>query len=325
MTKKEFNDLLALCQGETEDTLFIQAAVKEVAYSGNPHFIYDLIEYCPAVDTLENMRILEDAIIALASLNNNIIIAYEFMFEMATDFEIKNFNLRRFEELIILSGNPKLIHYCIRCIKGSNVPKMLEALYATRSEKYITYVKQKYDHSVNKELYPGETIFNDEYDAALEKAKTDLYFPNWIYAFETSDFQLLCQRVISSKVPYFINELADYFEYLIAYVLKDDVEVISMLGGLIEHLNVAIKEYGTTLDKYEYAWSIDSVDKGAVEEDVISSGEVKFMYYFIDIPGANKEELYKAIKDSGNQKYIDLIKPNINPDGSNPTKVILPS
>lgn len=308
MTQKDFEDSLKLAQLRSADNVSIMSIVLRIAYSGNQHFIYDLIEYCPGVDTPEYMKVLEDAILGLATYKNNILIAYEFMYEMATDFEIKNFNLEGFEKFIIASGNPKYMSYCILCIKGTNVPRMLKALYETKSEKYLERIKDKYDHSVNKDTYPYFTIFNDAYDKELEASSKIIYVPAWMYALKTSHPYSMTRAVINSENPYFINELADYFEYFIKYVLKkEDYQSIDYYEKLILSLNEAIKIYGYMLDKYEYSWSIERCNKKEMQQDVIEAEDAKFMYYFRDIPGANIEELDEAIKRSDNTKYINLI------------------
>lgn len=297
VTQNGFKDILAYCQGNEKGQL-IPVLVKTIAGCGNQHFIYDLIQHCPQIATPENMRIFEQGIIDLAQAKNNPTIAYEFMFEMATDFKIQNFDLERFEKLIIDYQNPKLMDYCIRCIKGTNVPRMLSALYATGSLKYIARVKQKYEeHNVNQELYPAEQVFNEEYDQALASARENAYTPFWIDEdqFTSPTLEELCARVVAAKKPYLINELADYFEYLLDYNEPDE-QFRLMLEALIEILKRAMKKQGEMLDKYEFSWSVKRADVPSMQEDVIASGDVKFMTYFIDIPGSDPEILTEAIR-----------------------------
>ena len=207
----------------------LREAVNQLSYSDNYHLIYNFIEYNPDVDDKEFMRILEDAIIRIATERNNPLIAYEFMYEMATDFKIKNFDLDKFENYIISTKNPKFMDYCIRCIKGTNVPRMLKALYDTKSVKYISRVKEEYNHGVNSEEYWQFTLFDEEYDKALEESKKKLYIPEWFRFFDNSSAEAFCKAVIETKNPYLINELVDYLEYLIDFKMgKDDSKKIEL-------------------------------------------------------------------------------------------------
>lgn len=303
----------------------LREVVNQLAYYDDYHLIYDFIEYNPDVDDKEFMRILEDAIIRIANDRNNPLIAYEFMYEMATDFKIKNFDLNRFENYIISTKNPKFMDYCIRCIKGTNVPRMLKALCDTKSVKYISRVKEEYNHGVNAEEYWHFILFDEEYDKALAEAKKILYIPNWFVLFDNSSPEAFCKEVIENKNPYFINELADYLEYLIEFKLgENDLEKISLLKSLIEALNEAIIKYGEMLDKYEYAWSVKGMDKILLQREIIKVGDPKFMYYFREIPGADAIELDEAINLTGNEKYIERLKEEKRTSGEGNTLTLEP-
>ena len=97
--------------------------------------------------------------------------------------------------------------------------------------------------------------------------------------------------------------MADYIEYLKDYKKLDEASSTKYL----KQTQQKIEEKNDPLHSYEYAWSINSSDKDALSEIVIKSENPKLMYYFREIPGANKEKLEQAIENTGNQRYIDKI------------------
>lgn len=303
MTKEQFEKILDSCI-HSDNLDYILEKAKEVADSRDPYFICSFPEHVQNKKlTKEVMSVLETGIVNTKEW----IPIYEFMFEM-TDFEIKNFNIELFEDLIIKSNNPKLMYYSIIFAKGTNVPKMLKALYETKNEKYIRKVKEDYEESYNKEEYPEDVIFDSTYNEALKAAGEELFFPESLkkYREKGESIETIVNKVIAAKDPYGIIEAADYCEYLLDY-FDHKGKFGEKLEGHIKKLNEAIKQYGDVLHKYEYAWSIDRSNKLELQKDIIDSGDVKFMFYFRDIEGANREELDKAIDESGNIEYIDKI------------------
>jgi len=299
MTKEEFEKIKTSCL-ISDDQDYILEQAKLVAESQNPYFICDFPEYIQKEKlTREVMKVLEDGILE----TKQPIPIYEFMFEM-TDFGIETFDIKRFEDEIIKLNNPKLLYYTIIFIKGANVPKMLDALCKTQNEKYITLAKEDYEESYNKEEYPEEEVFTKEYYKQLEASKEKHYFPESLTKYSDplflTDFVI---NVLEKGNAYEIIELADYIEYLKDYKKLDEASSTKYL----KQTQQKIEEKNDPLHSYEYAWSINSSDKDALSEIVIKSENPKLMYYFREIPGANKEKLEQAIENTGNQRYIDKI------------------
>lgn len=261
--------------------------IEEVLKLGNAYEICDFAESNETACTPENMKKLEDAIIKIG----DIVHIYEFMFLMV-DSGIKEFNLKRFEEIIRNSKNAKLMCYCVGFVPGIDTEAMLNALYETKNVKYIERLSDE-EYGLDINSLPG-------YHQKLEEAKLYDYFPECLNQFGTTDINELREKAIESKDPYLINEVADYLEYLEEYK--------GFKGIDIAPLQEAQLEYADPLNLYEFAASVKGSDKQAFQNQVVKSGMAKYMYYMYEyVEGVNKKELAEAIKVAGNEKYIEKI------------------
>ena len=286
MIKNNYQHFLEQCQSCNEARV-MNLITLEVAESSDPYLICDYAENVKAADTVENITELENAMIKTGDLVH----MYEFMFLMV-DSEINNFNLKRFEEIIKKSNNPKLMCYCIGFVPGIDFDSMLEALYETKNVKYIERLSSE-EFEIDIDTLPG-------YQEKLERARKYDYFPDCLSQFNTKDVNILMTKAIQSKSPYLINEMADYIEYLRDYK--------SITEYNIEPLQQAQLKYADPLHLYEFAASIADSDKEAFQNAVIDRGIPKYMYYVYEyVSGVNKEELEKSIKETGNVKYINKI------------------
>jgi len=241
----------------------------------NPYFICHWAESMPGIDTKESIETLENAIIA----TEDIVHIYEFMFLMA-DMGIENFDIERFEDIIIASKNPKLMYYILDYVPGVNEKKLLKALCDTKCEKYLLLASANH-------IIPQEVLIEaHRHNFVPEALKVQLkrggkYTTQW--------------NVISSKNPYLINEFAEYYGH------DEDINFDALQNAMINT--------GDILHIYEFACSVPGADKEKIVDIIIQRKMVKYMYYCYEyLEGADKEKLKEAIKESGNQKYIDKMQ-----------------
>lgn len=273
----------ALTSDNREEVLAIS---KRISFMDS-YKICDFAENVKLADEPENMRWLEDGIIR----NKDLVHIYEFMFLMV-DSGVKNFNLKRFENIIIESKNPKLMCYCIGFVPGIDFNRMLNALYETKCAKYIERLGDE-EFGLDVNSLPG-------YHKKVEAAKKYDYFPESLSVFGTRDISRLISVAIESKNPYLINEVADYIEYLAEY--KD------VIGLDITSLENAQHMYADPLHLYEFAASIKSSNKIAFQNRVVDSNMPKYIYYMYEyVPGVNREALKSVISKSENKKYMNKV------------------
>ncbi len=267
---------------------YVKEVAKDIVLT-DPYTICTFAEYVDLVDNPQIMPILEKGIISFG----DIVHIYEFTFLMV-DCHRQYFNLPAFERLIKSSKNPKLMFYSIAFVPGIDILSMIEALYATKSEKYIEKLQ-------SKEVDLEDIIDWDEFEEKLEEARNYQYFPEILRQYQKPGINLL-NSVLQTKNPYLINELADYLEYLRDYKGLDTVD------DFLEILGYAMARIPEPLHHYEFAASITYCDKEMFQKRVAASKQIKYLYYlYAYVNGTNKEELRELINQSGNQKYIAKI------------------
>jgi len=271
--------------------------------SGDPYIICDLLEKTKGGLNNIYLRDLENAIIK----TNDIVQIYEFLF-LAVDMNINGFDRERFEAIIRQSGNAKLMCYCMEFVPGTNIELMLKSLENTRNAKCMEMLINNEEY---KDVFEIVKQINPTYEDTVEKAKSFDYYPESLKEFIDSrnDISTLKRRVICTKNPHLITELANYIEYLNEYKNQ---------SYDINDLLLAQEQIGDPMQSYEFLSSVNVENKNGLIQAVINSKKVKFMYYIYEyVPGLTEEEkslLKSCIESSSNKKYKDAIKENAQLD-----------
>lgn len=280
--------------------------IEERINSKDPYTICDVLEETKGGPNGIYLKKLEDAIVA----TNDIVQIYEFMF-MAVDMNIVGFDRERFERIIRQSGNAKLMCYCMEFVPGTNIEEMLKALEQTKNAKYTEMIIKDEEYS---DVYEEIKRINPNYEQAVEDAKQFDYFPKSLEQFieYKDDISVLKTKVMDTKNPHLITELANYIEYLNEYKEK---------SYNIEDLTAAQEELEDPMQAYEYLASVSVKDKTGLIQTVINSGRVKFMYYvYAYVPGLTEEEkdkLKEGIKENDiSGKYKEMIEDETNFEGN---------
>ena len=261
----------------------VDPKIEEDINSGNPYRICDLLEETQGGPNGIYLRKLEDAIIN----TNDIVQIYEFMF-LAVDMNIPNFDRERFEKIIRDSNNPKLMCYCMAFVTGTNIRTMLLALENTKNVKYMEMIANNEEYS---DVFEEVKKIDPQYEEKMEKAKDFNYFPESLKGFShlKDNIPELKKKVIKSRNPNLITELANYIEYLNEY--KGKSYDISDLVTVQEQLK-------DPMQAYEFLASVNVECKSTLIQVVIDSGIPKFMYYVYEyVPGLTESEK-KQIKES---------------------------
>ena len=200
--------------------------------SNDPYVICDLLEQTRGGIYLKD---LEDAIIK----TNDITQMYEFLF-LAVDMKIPGFDQKRFEDIIIKSENPKLMCYCIGFVPGIALIKMVEALINTHNTKYMEMILTNEEY---EDILPEVQRLFPNYNEEVEKSKQFDYFPTSLEEFKEykKNISLLKQKIIETKNPHLITELANYIEYLNEY--KEGKIDISELTLIQEEIGDPMQTY----------------------------------------------------------------------------------
>lgn len=280
--------------------------VEKAINEGNPYTICDLLETTKGGTNGIYLKELEDAIIK----TKDIVQIYEFMF-LAVDMNITGFDRDRFEGIIRESKNPKLMCYCMEFVPGTNIKDMLEALQQTRNVKYMEMLISNEEYS---DVLEEVKKINPNYEEDVAEAKKCDYYPESLRAFVDlkEDIIELKNKVVSTKNPHLITELANYIEYLNEYKGK---------AYDIEDLVIAQEETKDPMQAYEFLASVNMKNKSGLIQSVINSNRVKFMYYvYAYVPGLTeqeKEELQNSIfqKDL-NGKYKRMFENETNLDSN---------
>ena len=285
MSRPLFDSMMDVCR-DSNDMGLITMNAKQIAWMG-PYQICDFAENVKLADTPEIMKRLEDGMVR----SKDLVHIYEFMFLMV-DCEINNFDLKRFEEIIRNSKNPKLMCYCLGFVPGIDSDQMLNALYETGNAKYIERLADE-EYEIDIDSLPN-------YHQQLERANSNDYFPECLKQFENDDIGQLTRLVIATKDPYLINEMADYVEYLTEYKGVEGLDISALQSAQFKHAD--------PLHLYEFAASVASSNKLGFQTAVIEHGRAKYMYYMYEyVAGVDKGELREAIKITGDSKYIEKV------------------
>lgn len=254
----------------------VDPEIEEKIKSGNPYTICDLLESTKGGINGIYLRKLENAIIQ----TNDIVQIYEFLF-LAVDMNIRGFDRERFERIIRESKNPKLMCYCMEFVPGTNIEAMIKALEETQNAKYMEIIIKDDEY---EDVLEKVRQFDPEYEEKVEKAKKFDYYPESLKEFKDlkDDISQLKKKVIATKNPHLITELANYIEYLNEYKEQNYD---------IDDLVLAQEETKDPMQAYEFLASVDVKNKSGLIQNVIQSGRVKFMYYvYAYVPGLEKEE-----------------------------------
>lgn len=276
--------------------------IEERINSKDPYIICDVLEETKGGPNGIYLKKLEDVIVA----TNDIVQIYEFMF-IAVDMNIAGFDRERFERIIRQSGNAKLMCYCMEFVPGTNIELMVEALEQTKNAKYMEMIMKDEEYS---DVYEKVKRINPNYEQSVEDAKQFDYFPESLEQFieYKDDISVLKSKVMNTKNPHLITELANYIEYINEY--KE--------GSYdIEDLTLAQEELEDPMQAYEYLASVSVKDKTGLIQAVINSGRVKYMYYvYAYVPELTEEEqniLKEEIKiQDTSGKYKEMLEDKTN-------------
>ena len=174
------------------------------------------------------------------------------------DLGISNEKLSSLEDVILKSGNAKLIRYCIGFVPGIDLDRYLNALYDTNSYWDIKELStgDEYKNPENVELL--ERVELDEYKRAINKAEkcaqSGEYFPKSLedYKEQKDDIDLLMKKVIETKSPYLICELANYVEHLPKIEDEDKLTFLEKLAN-------AELATGDSMGIYEFVSSVENI------------------------------------------------------------------
>lgn len=201
------------------------------------------------------------------------------------DLGIHDEKIKKLENAILDSKNAKLIRYCIGFVPGIDLDKYLEALYDTKSYWDIKALSVGRDYIDANEVANPELLkrvkssgYNDILNKAKQAAKDKKYFPeSLIKEFEEQkrDLNQLVNRIINSKSPYLICELANYIEHLEEIQDEEKKTLIEKLAKaeLLTHDSMGI---------YEFLSSVESVSQNMFKKmvrEIIEIGDEKYMKY----------------------------------------------
>ena len=240
---------------------------------GNPYRINKWIEDTYGISASEMI----DAIIK----TGDILQIYEFLYlivdakkefafyKSLNDLGISDEKLKQLEEVILKSKNAKLIRYCIGFVPGIDVDRYLKALYDTNSYWDIKELStgDEYKNPENVELL--ERVELDEYKRAINKAEkcaqSGEYFPKSLedYKEQKDDIDLLMKKVIETKSPYLICELANYVQHSLQIEKEKKLRFLEKLAN-------AELATGDAMGIYEFLSSVNSIftetPEGIIEE-----------------------------------------------------------
>lgn len=299
---------IGLCN-TTNDENILRENIRKILQTRNPYYICDFVENVSKVHKREYLKLFEDEMLSIG----DIVHAYEFMFLLA-DMKVKDFDLKRFEQVIQESENAKLMMYSLAFVEGIDTESMLQALYETKNAKYIEQLSTDEEYEF---LHVSES---EEYKRRLAEAKKYDYFPKSLEEVkpeDNQDIQNLIHNVMSlpesseeekRKKAYAINELANYLQYTIKY--HPQGLTIRVIEQAIELLAEAEAEVGKEepLHLYEFAASVDIKNKTPLIEKVIKNGSAKFMHYCLEYVQGLSEETERKLKRALEYKHHNKYK-----------------
>ena len=262
----------------TEDTMAKRAEKKErMLKEGNPYEINKWIEDTYGISADEMI----DAIVQ----TGDILQIYEFLYlivdakkeftfyKSLNDLGISNEKLSSLEDVILKSRNAKLIRYCIGFVPGIDLDRYLDALYGTNSFWDIRELSEGKEYTDENEVENPELIERvklDEYKKAIKKAEkyaqSGEFFPKSLedYKEQKDDIDLLMKKVIETKSPYLICELANYVQHSL------QIEKEKKLTFLEELANAELSTHDA-MGIYEFLSSVNSIftetPKGIIIEE----------------------------------------------------------
>ena len=279
----------------------IDPEIEERIQSGDPYTICDVLEETKGGPNGIYLRQLEDAIIE----TNDVVQIYEFMF-LAVDMNIQGFDRERFERVIRESKNPKLMCYCMEFVPGTDIESMLKALTGTQNAKYMEMLISDEEYS---DVLKKIKQINPRYEEAVEEAKQFDYYPESLKQFMDlkDNITELIEKIIATRNPHLITELANYIEYLNEYKGQTNS---------VKHLVAAQEKTQDPMQAYEFLASVNVEDKSGLIQAVTKSGRVKFMYYVYQyvqgLTEEEKEQLKESIvKTDSNGKYKKMVEAEI--------------
>ncbi len=201
------------------------------------------------------------------------------------DLGINSIKLEKLQSEILESKNAKLIRYCIGFVQGIDLDRYLKALYATESYWDIRVLSVGRDYTNAEEVANPELLKKvklDEYREALSEASENRkeYFPNSLddYKANKNNTNLLVEKIIETKNPYLICELANYIEHLKGINPEKKKIYIEELAK--EELNISDQ-----MGIYEFLSSVESISQEMFRkmvEKIIKIGDTKYMRYVKD-------------------------------------------
>lgn len=249
--------------------------------SGEPYEICDLLEKTKGGPNGIYLKDLENAIMN----TDDIVQIYEFLF-LAVDMNIRGFDRERFERKIRESENPKLMCYSMAFVPVTNINLMLISLEKTQNAKYMEMLIKNEEYA---EVLEEVKKINPKYEETVEVAKKADYYPQSLSDFRDlkDDIPNLKSKIIDTKNPHLITELANYIEYLNEYKGQ---------AYDIDDLTFAQEEAQDPMQAYEYLASVNVENKRGLINTVINSGKVKFMYYIYEYVLGLTDEEKKQLK-----------------------------
>lgn len=306
---------------------------EEAIKTGNPYKINEWIK--------DNYGISADEMIDAIIQTGDILQIYEFLYlivdakkkftfyKSLNDLGISDEKLKQLQEVILKSGNAKLIRYCIGFVPGIDVDRYLKALYDTNSYWDIKELStgDEYKNPENVELLKRVEL--DEYKRAINKAEkcaqNGEYFPNSLrdYKEQKDDINLLINKVIESKSPYLICELANYVEHLPK--IEDEEKQTAL-----EELAKAELATGDSMGIYEFLSSVESISLElfvrmvkAIINSAVNRNDLKYLEYTMEFTKySDKMEKIKDMEknDIKAMKILNITSYHIIEDAINRIK-----
>ena len=257
----------------------------------------------------------------------------EFTFyKSLNDLEISNEKLNNLQEVILKSGNAKLIRYCIGFVPGIDLDKYLNALYDTKSLWDISELSEGKDYTNDQEVANPKLLervklydYKKAKEIAEKYAQNGEYFPNSLrdYKEQKDDINLLIYKVIESKSPYLICELANYVEHLPK--IEDEEKQTAL-----EELAKAELATGDSMGIYEFLSSVESISLElfvrmvkAIINSAVNRNDLKYLEYTMDFTKySDKMEKIKDMEknDIKAMKILNITSYHIIEDAMNRTK-----
>ena len=275
--------------GITKNTIEEQKTQKSrMKKEGNPYRINKWIEDTYGISADEMI----DAIIQ----TGDILQIYEFLYlivdakkeftfyKSLKDLGIRKEKLNRLQDVILKSRNAKLIRYCIGFVPGIDLNRYLDALYGTNSYWDIKELSKGEEYTDENEVANPELIERvklDEYKKAIKEAEiyaqSGEYFPNSLgdYKEQKYDIDLLMKKVIETKSPYLICELANYIEHLRDIKIEEKYKIIEELA------KAELSTYDA-MGIYEFLSSVQAIPKDLfynMVQKIIEIDDEKYIRY----------------------------------------------